>query len=87
MGSEQPVMGKIYDRMFLIGESIKASDAPWKDAAEKIHADRWEYLCSPFHAAGYALDPEFLDTDGDSDQVYLLPFSNFPPVYALHTCN
>eukprot|EP00965_Chrysotila_dentata_P100979 3335903-Pleurochrysis_carterae.AAC.1 len=47
---------------------IKESTAPWKDAAYKIHTERWEYLHFPFHAAGYALDPEFLDTDGDTDK-------------------
>ena len=28
-------------------------------SAEKIK-ERWEYLHSPMHAAGYALDPEFM---------------------------
>jgi predicted GTPase len=36
----------------------------WKDKLLKIHADRWEYLHSDFHAAAYALDPEFIDTAG-----------------------
>lgn len=35
--------------------------------ALKIHQSRWEYLHSDFHAAAYALDPEFLDTNGDLD--------------------
>eukprot|EP00965_Chrysotila_dentata_P057157 1896488-Pleurochrysis_carterae.AAC.2 len=59
-------MGKIYDRMFMIGERMDKSDASWKQQANEIHEARWEYLHSPIYAAGYALDPEFLETDGDS---------------------
>eukprot|EP00965_Chrysotila_dentata_P131656 4353230-Pleurochrysis_carterae.AAC.1 len=55
MDGEKAGMEKIYDRIFLIGEMIKESTAPWKDAAHKIHTERWKYLHSPFHAAGYAL--------------------------------
>ena len=29
---------------------------------------RWEYLHSPFHAAAYGLDPEFMETAGDLDE-------------------
>lgn len=55
--------------MFTIGEKLKQmeSSVPWAKAASKIHADRWEYIHSDFHAAGYALDPEFLETVGDLD--------------------
>eukprot|EP00965_Chrysotila_dentata_P080070 2641634-Pleurochrysis_carterae.AAC.1 len=68
MDGEKPVMGKVYDRMFMIGEEIVKSDAPWVCEAQRIHADRWKYLHSDFHAAGYALDPEYLDTDGDVNE-------------------
>ena len=37
---DKPVIGKVYDRMFMIGEKIKNSDVSWKDKAAKIHADR-----------------------------------------------
>eukprot|EP00966_Prymnesium_polylepis_P086054 1991594-Prymnesium_polylepis.1 len=60
-------MGKVYDRMFMIGEKMKARTVTWKAQAEKIHASRWEYLHSPMHAAGYALDPEFMSTEGETD--------------------
>jgi len=39
----------------------------WKAKLLQIHADRWEYLHSDFHAAAYALDPEFIDTAGKLD--------------------
>ena len=61
MDGERPAMGKIYDRMFVLKEKIEASVVSWKDKAAKIHSDRWEYVHSEFHAAGYALDPEFME--------------------------
>lgn len=64
---DKPIMGKIYDRMFLISERIRNSKVPWKAQAMKIHEDRWEYLHSPMHSAGYALDPEFWETKGAHD--------------------
>lgn len=64
---EKPVLGKVYDKMFLVGERIQKSTLPWKKRAAEIHAERWEYLHSEMHAAAYALDPEFLDTCGDHD--------------------
>ena len=51
--ARKPAMGKIYDRMFMIGQKIKASDVSWKAEAEKIHAERWEYLHSEMHSAGF----------------------------------
>eukprot|EP00966_Prymnesium_polylepis_P152760 3528498-Prymnesium_polylepis.2 len=47
--------------MFRITEDFKALDGPqaWKDVAGKEAETRWEYAHSPFHAAGYALDPEY----------------------------
>eukprot|EP00965_Chrysotila_dentata_P120631 3989286-Pleurochrysis_carterae.AAC.1 len=57
MDSEKPAMGKIYDRMFNIGERIRGINVDWSKKAADIHAERWEYLHSPFHAVGYALDP------------------------------
>ena len=65
---EQPAMGKVYDRMFMIGQKIDESSAIWKAEAAAVHEKRWEYLHSFMHAAGYALDPEFMDTQGDIDE-------------------
>lgn len=64
---DKPVMGKVYDKMFMVGEQLKKSKAPWIDRVAEIHSDRWEYLHSEFHAAAYALDPEFLSTAGEHD--------------------
>ena len=55
-----PAMGKVMPRMNSIRGVIANSTVPWKEAALKIHDARWEYLKSPMHLAGYALDPEYL---------------------------
>ena len=68
MDGEKPAMGKVYDRMFMIGNKIDASSVSWKAEAAKIHVDRWEYLHSDMHAAGYALDPEFMEMTDDMDE-------------------
>lgn len=73
MDGQKPCIGKIYDRMFMVGEHIeklraKYPSEQWLAQAAKYHADRWEYLHSPMHAAAYSLDPEFLSTVGDRDQ-------------------
>lgn len=66
-----PVIGKVYDRMFLIEQKLQrwVSDGtvPWASTALEKHRERWEYLHSDMHAAGYALDPEFLETVGEID--------------------
>lgn len=69
MDSNKPVIGKVYDRMFQVGQRLQSMQAtvPWATAMCEKHFSRWEYLHSPFHAAAYALDPEFLDTVGDLD--------------------
>ena len=70
MDGKKPMMGKVYDRMFAIGERIKTLESKgisWAVTMAEKHAYRWEYLHSPFHAAGYALDPEFLETVGELD--------------------
>eukprot|EP00965_Chrysotila_dentata_P204303 6182255-Pleurochrysis_carterae.AAC.3 len=69
MDGNMPCMGKIHDRMFAIGQAFNDSSVPWKDHSYKIRdMDRWKYLHPPFHAAGYALDLEFLDTEGNTDK-------------------
>ena len=56
-----PGTGKVYSSWFEIGESIKVSDASYKQEAEEKHANRWVYAHHPFFAAGYVCDPEFID--------------------------
>jgi hypothetical protein len=55
-------MGKIYYKMFMIGQEIEeaAESFSWASEAKQKFDGRWEYLHGPMHAAGYALDPEFL---------------------------
>eukprot|EP00965_Chrysotila_dentata_P186195 6148470-Pleurochrysis_carterae.AAC.1 len=43
MDSEKPAMGKIYDRMFNIGERIRGINVDCSEKAADIHAERWEY--------------------------------------------
>ena len=63
LDGNKPVIGKIYYEMFRIGQRIDKikGTISWAPAMAAIHAARWEYLHSDFHAAGYALDPEYLD--------------------------
>jgi hypothetical protein len=68
MDGEKAAMGKIYDRMYMVGQKIDESTVSWKKEAAKVHAERWEYLHSEFHAAGYALDPEFMEMAADTDE-------------------
>eukprot|EP00965_Chrysotila_dentata_P034981 1163783-Pleurochrysis_carterae.AAC.4 len=79
MDGEKPVVGKIYDGMYMIGKAFVDCTAPWREQALAIHMKRWDYLHSDFHAAAYALDTEFLDTDGDTDKVTIsLPKCTHP---------
>ena len=55
------MIGKVYDRMFTIGERIKELESKgisWAGTMAEKHTARWQYLHSPFHAAAYALDLE-----------------------------
>ena len=64
------MIGNVYDRMFLVGERLRKMEAKvaWAAAMSEKHAARWESTSnSPFHAAAYALDPEFLSTAGEFD--------------------
>ena len=70
LDGNKPMMGKVYMRMFQIGERIAALQEKgvlWAAGMKRIHEDRWEYIHSPFHSAGYALDPEFIECVGDLD--------------------
>lgn len=67
-GNQRPAMGKVYDRMFCVSERIKKSEVDWmKDEAAEFVANRWEYMHSPMHSAGYVLDPEFLNIEDEHD--------------------
>ena len=70
LDGNKPAIGKIYDRMFQIGKRLgrMKGTISWAAAMSEIHTDRWEYLHSPFHAAAYALDPEYLETVGELDE-------------------
>lgn len=64
MCDNQPkeLMGKVYYHMFMIGDKLDklSGSIPWAMSAKEMHAARWEYIHSKMHAAGYALDPEYL---------------------------
>ena len=58
-------MGKVYNHMRMIGSRLEDPEfapeltAQQRTAISKIHEDRWQYMHNHYHAAGYALDPEF----------------------------
>jgi hypothetical protein len=64
---EMPAMGKIYARMFDLVERTKTMKVAWANDAAKLISSRWEYLHSHMHAAGYALDPEFMEHTSNWD--------------------
>ena len=70
LDGNKPAIGKVYDRMYTIGERINKlkNTVSWAPAMAKIHADRWEYLHSDFHAAAYAFNTEYLETVGSLDE-------------------
>mmetsp|Transcript_41495 Transcript_41495/g.103148 ORF Transcript_41495/g.103148 Transcript_41495/m.103148 type:complete len:305 (+) Transcript_41495:124-1038(+) len=60
--SNLPTNGKVYKKMFRLVEELSELDSlphAWAKKANELAAARWEYGHSVFHAAGYALDPEF----------------------------
>jgi len=61
-----PVVGKIHFNCYKVQESIEQCDLPSaeKEAVAKIWSERWTQLQSPMHAAGYCLDPQFVDDEG-----------------------
>ena len=67
LDGRKAVLGKVYDRMFMVGEKLKSMSVSWCADALKIHEKRWEYMHSEMHAAAYALDPEFIESAGDLD--------------------
>lgn len=65
--SDKPVVGKIYDKMFMMVQSVQKQSVPWAKKAAKFVENRWEYLHSYMHGAGYAFDPEFFEHRHDWD--------------------
>ena len=78
--SEVPLMGKVYARMAHIqGKLEDAEFAPeltpeQRRAIVRIHEDRWAYLHNFYHAAGYALDPEFVGEGQHSNATIMTGF-------------
>jgi hypothetical protein len=71
--SAAPMMGKLYKLMSELGGELDDVFAaspwdqePWSEYKQDIsdaHQSRWTYLHCDYHAAGYALDPNFLSDD------------------------
>ena len=59
--SSAPAVGKVYHGWFEIGQHLEGSDVSYSARAVEKHAQRWSYAHSPFFAAGYVVDPEFID--------------------------
>jgi hypothetical protein len=51
---------KVYNGMFQLGQRLSQSTIDWAAAAKECFDERWVYIHTPMHGAGYALDPEFL---------------------------
>jgi hAT family C-terminal dimerisation region len=68
-----PCASKVYNKCFKVQQALDEADpklAPFDFivAARSIFRERWEMLHTPLHAAGYALDPEYMKID-----LYTLP--------------
>jgi len=72
--SSAPFMGKYYKCMSELGgelDDLFSGDSPWNkepwsDYQQEIseaHSHRWEYSHCDYHAAGFALDPNFIAED------------------------
>ena len=64
--SNRGVMGKVYYRMFAIGEILRQDKDKFPtlgesaiDEMENAHAARWSYMHRDVHAAAHCLDPEY----------------------------
>ena len=66
--SSAPSVGKVYHGWFEVGESIAESSVPYAQTAKEKYDDRWVHSHSPFFAAAYVLDPEFVEHDQASLQ-------------------
>ena len=65
--SSAPAAGKVYHGWFEMGKAMKETDVSYTAKASERHGERWAYAHSAFFAAGYVLDPEFIDHDQASD--------------------
>ena len=61
--SSAPTVGKVYHGWFEMGDSLSESAVPYAEEAVDKHTARWIYAHSPFFAAAYVLDPEFVEHD------------------------
>lgn len=66
--SDKPVIGKIYDRMFMLSDKVARMPLTWAPKCAELINERWEYLHSFMHGAGYAFDPEFYENRKDWDE-------------------
>ena len=60
-----PISGKVYHRFYALLEHVKALgiEEARKQQLLPLIERRWEMAHSHMHAAGYALDPEFVSHD------------------------
>lgn len=60
--TDAPTNSKVYKTLFSLTKGFASIEGPpqeWKKVAGDLSEERWEYAHSAFHAAGYALDPEY----------------------------
>ena len=59
--SSAPAFGKVYHGWFEMGEHLeKPSAISYSATASEKHASRWAYSHAAIFAAGYVVDPEFI---------------------------
>jgi hypothetical protein len=66
--SSSPAVGKVYHGWYEMGEHLAASGAPYAAEAQQKHEARWVYSHAAMFAAGYVVDPEFIDHDQTSSE-------------------
>ena len=71
-----PACGKVYHGWFELGDHLAAADGPYASKAVEKHAERWAYSHSPFFAAAYVVDPEFIDHDTTSNNEVMDGFND-----------
>ena len=79
--SSAPSAGKIYHGWFEIGEHLKALKGTVAYAAEAVdkHEARWLYSHSPFYAAAYVVDPEFIEYEHTGNEEVCHPHAPTHP--------
>jgi hypothetical protein len=67
---DSPSVGKIHSRAYAVQQQLASAQqqlgvpAAVMQQVKKVWQDRWAFMDSPMHGAGYCLDPEHLSDEG-----------------------